>query len=72
MVTRDQEIPTAAFRFWLVFWSFPQSDCGIGNRRMYFIPLWYYTGVSVSMPVISDILQYVKTAVSTRTVVRFQ
>ena len=51
---RDQEIPTAAFhcryselavgypvfqkRLWLVFQSFPQSDCNTGNRRMHFIP----------------------------------
>ena len=67
MYSRDWEKPTAAssFRYSelaicnpvfqkrlrLVFRSFPQSDCGIGNRRMYFIPLRYYTGESFSIPV---------------------
>ena len=37
---------------WLVFGSFPQSDCGFGNRRMHLIPLRYYTGVNVSIPVV--------------------
>jgi hypothetical protein len=37
---------------WLVFGSFQQSDCGFGNRRMHFIPLRYYTGVNVSIPVV--------------------
>jgi hypothetical protein len=61
-------MPTAAFRFryselavgyavfqkciWLVFRSFPPSDCGIGNRRMLIIHLRYYTGVTVSIPIV--------------------